>query len=189
MICLYLPDHQSSFDLQLLDSHYLARSMIRPCYRGRIWLSAPQLVNLVLEGQPIMVNKSSNVVMFELRETFNRAGIIFNWKPEFGIRAFGINRSILRWVELTKSKLLIRYKSEATQKEYWINHDALRNFVQNNNCEFKVSDTKFVYNIPLALFRSKPIFSGAINESEWNKTGSDYFGIFLYNSLKKHSHN
>ena len=116
---------------------------------------------LVLEGQTVLFNKNSKVVILELENIFNRAGIIFDWKHELGVRAFGVNYSILKFVEMSKSKLLINYKSVESKTEYWINYDVMRNFVNNNNCEFRTSG-KIIYNIPLSLFRSKPIFSGIV---------------------------
>lgn len=128
----------------------------------------PPISNLyktILEGQEVFVNKQAKVVILELNKIFNRAGIIFNWNPEFKTQAFGINFSILRLIELTKSKLLIKYNSNESKKEYWINYDTLRNFVENNNCEFRVAKNEIICNIPLVLFKPKPIFSGVTIES------------------------
>lgn len=142
------------------------RAFMRPCFQVRgdlMTLTDPPISNLyriTLEGQDVTVNKQAKVIILELREVFRRAGIIFNWKDELGWQAFGVNKSILRLIELTKSKLLINFHSDKSKKEYWINYDVLRNFVENNNCEYKVSKDNIIYNIPLALFKSKPIFSG-----------------------------
>lgn len=120
----------------------------------------PQISKSILEGQEIIINRTSKVVILELREIFNHAGSIFEWDPKFGSQAFGVNRSILRLIELTKSKLLINYKSQETKKEYWINHDKLKQFILKNKCEFRVGKgSKLLCNIPLVLFKSKPIFS------------------------------
>lgn len=124
----------------------------------------PPISNLyrtVLEGQEIFVNKQAKVVILELKEVFRKAGIIFNWPDKYGWQAFGVNRSILRLVDLTKSKLLINFHSGESKKEYWINYDTLRSFIEQNKCEFKVSKNEYIINIPLVLFKPKPIFSGA----------------------------
>lgn len=113
-----------------------------------------------LEGQEVIVNRQSKVVILELHEVFRKAGIIFEWADKYGWQAFGVNRSILRLVDLTKSKLLINFHSDQSKKEYWINYDTLRDFVEKNRCEFKVSKNEYVINIPIVLFKSKPIFSG-----------------------------
>lgn len=113
-----------------------------------------------LEGQEVFINKTAKVVILELNHVFRKAGIIYDWNDEYGWQAFGVNRSILRLVELTKSKLLINFHSGKSKKEYWINHDTLRNFIEHNKCEYKVSKGEYIINIPLALFKPKPIFSG-----------------------------
>ena len=117
-----------------------------------------------LEGQTVSVNKNSKVVILELREVFRKAGIIFNWKDEYGWQAFGVNRSILRLIELGQYKLLINFHSDKSKKEYWIDPYTLRNFVENNKCVYNPKG-KNIFNIPLTLFKPKPIFSGATNES------------------------
>lgn len=123
----------------------------------------PPISNLYkvrLEGQEVFVNKQAKVVILELNQVFRKAGIIFNWADQYGWQAFGVNRSILRLVDMTKSKLLINFHSDQSQKEYWINYDTLRTFIENNKCEFKVSKNEYIINIPLVLFKPKPIFSG-----------------------------
>ena len=137
---------------------YLAGSL-RPFW-GCILLSASHLYKTKLEGQEVTINKDSKVVILELKQVFRKAGKIFEWKDEFGLHAFGVNRSILRLVDLTKSKLLINFHSDESQKEYWINYDILRQFIENNKCEFKVSNKEYIINIPVVLFKPKPIFSG-----------------------------
>ena len=126
-------------------------------------LADPPISNLYktkLEGQEITINKDSKVVILELKQVIRKAGIIYNWEDKFGWQAFGVNRSILRLVDMTKSKLLINFHSDQSRKEYWINYDTLRDFIQKNKCEFKVSKNEFIINIPLVLFKEKPIFSG-----------------------------
>lgn len=118
-----------------------------------------------MEGQQVFINKSAKVVILELRQVFNKAGKILNWDDKYGLQAFGINKSILLLIEFTKSKLLINFHSDKSKKEYWISHDELRKFVENNNCKYKVAHNNIIYNIPLVLFRPKPVFSGEINES------------------------
>ena len=118
---------------------------------------ASDLYRCELEGQPVTVNKVSRVVILELREVFNKAGIIFEWKPEYGWQAFGLNASILRLVELGRYKLLINFHSNQSKKEYWISHDELRKFVENTKCVKKINGVK-IFNVPLVLFREKPTF-------------------------------
>jgi hypothetical protein len=113
-----------------------------------------------LEGQEVFVNKESRVLILELKEVFRKAGIIFKWKDELGWQAFGINTSILRLVEMGKYKLLINFHSQESKKEYWIDPFTLRDFVEHYNCMKKINGVK-IYNIPLVLFKPKPIFSGA----------------------------
>ena len=108
-----------------------------------------------LEGQKVTVNKSSKVVILELREVFRKAGIIFKWKDELGWQAFGLNVSILRLVELGQYKLLIHFHSKESKKEYWIDPYTLRDFVDHYPCMKKINGVK-IFNIPLVLFKEKP---------------------------------
>lgn len=117
------------------------------------------LYKVILEGQEVIVNKNSKVVILELREVFRKAGIILNWADRYGWQAFGVNASILRLIELGRYKLLINFHSKESKKEYWIDHYILRDFVENNETVFKQKGKK-IFNIPVALFKPKPIFSG-----------------------------
>ena len=108
-----------------------------------------------LEGQDVTVNKSSKVVILELREVFRRAGIIFKWKDELGWQAFGLNKSILLLVELGQYNLLINFHSKESKIMYWIDPYTLRDFVDHYNCMKKINGVK-IFNIPLSLFKTKP---------------------------------
>jgi len=118
------------------------------------------LYKVNLEGQDVIVNKSSKVVILELREVFRRAGIIFKWKNELGWQAFGLNASILRLIELGSYKLLINFHSNESKKMYWIDPFTLRDFVDHNTCMKQINGVK-IFNIPIVLFKEKPTFSGA----------------------------
>ncbi len=124
-------------------------------------LTDPPLYNKSHNGQKFFFNQSSKVVILELREIFNHAGKIFQWDEKYGMTAFGINQNIIQFVLGTKSKLLIHYYSNDTKKEYWINHDVIKNFVTKNNNKKTLRGTNIILNnIPLSLFVSKPVFSG-----------------------------
>lgn len=123
-------------------------------------MSLVPISNLKLDGQQVFFNSLSKVVIVEIQKPFMQAGNILNWDPRFGSPGFGINKSILDFVTKTKSKLLIKCQ-ESDQKEYWINYDSLKNFIDNNNCGYTVSG-KFLFIIPWLCFKSKPYFSGTV---------------------------
>lgn len=116
-----------------------------------------------MEGQNTSFNIQSKVLITDLRETFARAGIIFNWGSNYSQDAFGINKTIIQFVIGTEAKLLIHYHTGLTKKEYWINYDTLRDFITSNNNLFRVGNDKLIHNIPLSLFKPKPSFSGDIS--------------------------
>ena len=121
------------------------------------------LFSKTLEGQQFIINTHSKVLIIEIHEQFNRAGLIFNWKKEYGKKAFGINKSIINLIIKNKLKLLIHFHTKEEKKEYWINYDVIDDFIKNNNNEFKVNDSKLIHNIPCDLFHTKPNFSGVKN--------------------------
>lgn len=87
------------------------------------------------------------------------AGKILNWNLSlYGSPGFGVNKSIIRYVIQNKLNLLIKHDS-GSQKEFWLSHDHIRDFMKHNNTEYKVK-TKFVHVLPWKLFHSKPYFSG-----------------------------
>lgn len=115
---------------------------------------------LKLEGQKFKFNESSGVVIFEITQPFMTAGRMLGWSSEFGIPGFGINRSIIKFVQQRRIKLLIRVLSAPGNKEYWINHSTLTDFIKHNISEYTVSG-KTINVIPWVLFVAKPNFSGA----------------------------
>lgn len=101
----------------------------------------------------------SKVVIMDLDKMFRHARQKLEWDEEYGDPAFGINRSIVNLVIGSRMKLLIRFSPDPNS-EYWINYDRLRDFKKSVYCITFVSPTVQVYNIPVSLFRSKPVFSG-----------------------------
>jgi len=113
-------------------------------------------------NQTFHFNKSSKVVILELREKFHYAGKIFSWDDKFELEAFGINTNIIQFVLGTKAKLLINYHSSETKKEYWINYDIILKFIRSHNNIKHIPDSNVrLNNLPCSLFKEKPIFSGA----------------------------
>ena len=96
----------------------------------------------------------------DLAEMFRHAGQKLNWNEKYGNLAFGINRSIVNLVINAQLKLLIHFLP-FPNSEYWINYDVLRDFKNSVHCLSYVTKTIQVYNIPVSLFKSKPVFSGA----------------------------
>jgi len=111
----------------------------------------------VIEGQHVLINSQAGVIILEIEEPFMKAGKLLNWDLSlYGSPGFGINKSIINMVLNYKFKMLIRH---GTEREFWLNHDKLRDFIKNNNTEYKVK-SKFIDVIPWKLFTSKPSFSG-----------------------------
>ena len=121
----------------------------------------PSQISLkVIEGQQVLINMESGVIILEIDEPFMKAGKLLNWDLSvYGSPGFGINKSIINLVLNHKFKMLIRHDT-GTQKEFWLNHDNLKNFLINHNTEYKVK-SKWINVIPWKLFHSKPNFSGA----------------------------
>ncbi len=95
----------------------------------------------------------------DLAEMFRHARQKLNWNEQYGDLAFGINKSIIDFVINAKMKLLVHFLPDPNS-EYWINYDTLRDFKNSVYCLSYVSKTVQVYNIPVSLFRDKPVFSG-----------------------------
>lgn len=113
----------------------------------------PQI--LKLEGQSFVFNPESKTVVLEITQPFMKAGELLGWKSEFGSPGLGINKSIIKFVEQSKSHLLVRVLSNSNDNQYWINHDEIKQFVRNNYSEYVVSG-KTINVIPWKLFTTKP---------------------------------
>lgn len=111
-------------------------------------------------GQEMIFNKNSKVVIIELRKKFNYAGRIFNWGLGYSNEGFGINSNIIQFVLGTKSKLLIHYQTSETNTEYWIKWDLIQEFIKSHNHIKNIENVKII-NVPVSLFQNKPAFSGA----------------------------
>lgn len=122
----------------------------------------PQIYLKTIEGQKILFNNTSNVVIIELREVFHHAGEKLNWNEKYGKLGFGINLGIVDFVIKRKCVLLVRHKG-FENIEYWIRYDTLKEFKKNNNFLTKIYDT-YLYNIPIKLFSTKPSFLGMLND-------------------------
>ena len=112
---------------------------------------------LKLEGQEFIYNEESKTVVIEITQPFMKAGQILAWDSQFGVPGLGINKSIIKFTEQSKSKLLVKVLSNPGNKDYWINHDKIRDFIKNHNSEYSVSG-KTINVIPWILFSSKPNF-------------------------------
>ena len=110
---------------------------------------------LTLEGQEFVYNEESHTVVLEITQPFMKAGELLRWKSEFGTPGLGINKSIIKFVEQSKSHMLVRVLSNSNQNQYWINHDEIKQFVRNNYSEYVVSG-KTINVIPWKLFATKP---------------------------------
>jgi len=120
------------------------------------------LIHKKIEGHDVIINLDSKVLIMDLAEMFRHARQKLQWDEKYGNFAFGINRSIINLVIGAELKLLIHFLPD-DKSEYWINYDALRDFKKSVNCMTFVSKTVQVYNIPVSLFRTKPVFSGVIH--------------------------
>jgi hypothetical protein len=110
---------------------------------------------LTLEGQEFVYNEESHTVVLEIIQPFMKAGELLGWNSSFGLPGLGINKSIIKFVEQSKSHLLVRVLSNSNQNQYWINHDEIKQFVRNNYSEYVVSG-KTINVIPWKLFAPKP---------------------------------
>lgn len=113
-----------------------------------------------IDGQKIIFNPESNVLIFDITTPFRSAGKFLGWKSEYGTPGIGINDGICYFVNDKRCKLLVNVLSAPGNKAYWINYDKLRSFIKNNNTHWRVSKKKYIHVIPWKLFTSKPNFSG-----------------------------
>lgn len=115
---------------------------------------------ITYNGQEMIFNKNTNVVIIELREKFHYAGRIFNWDSKYEMEAFGINTKIIQFVLGTKSRLLINFNSSETKEMFWIKWNTIKDFINKNNNVKNLESNVRLNNIPVNLFVPKPFFSG-----------------------------
>ena len=121
-------------------------------------------IHTEIDGQQVIFNPESNVLIFNIITPFKSAGKLLGWKQEFGTLGLGINKGICHFVNDKKCKLLVNVLSAPANKAYWINHDKLRSFIKNNNTQWRVSKKKYIHIIAWRIFSSKPNFSGDVQK-------------------------
>lgn len=94
---------------------------------------------LNLEGQKVTFNEEAKTLFFTIGEPFYSAGRILDW-PQRGIErenwGIGLNGSIVKFIQLYKSHLVVRVADE--NQSCWIYYDTLKDFMLNNMCEYTI---------------------------------------------------
>jgi len=103
------------------------------------------------EGQEIEYSLASHVVRTTIEEPFYKAGKIFGWEGR--TPGLGINDKIIKFLKKMKSVLIVHVSS--ANEDYWINYPTLKNWIDNNNCQYRVRNNVIVYVIPWNLFKKK----------------------------------
>lgn len=90
---------------------------------------------MILEGQCIQYNPMIKTAYATIQEPFYSAGKKLGWsKPGPGL---GLNQSIIDFVMKRECHLVVKIGISNTQ--YWIYYDRLKQFLENNNCDYTVS--------------------------------------------------
>lgn len=109
----------------------------------------------LLDGQQIIYVEDSKVVRFAIHEPFFKAGHILGWDiSRFGSVGLGINHAIIKFLERSRSKLIIHIDSESY--DCVITYDALSKFIKNEKNWYPAGGKKFVHVIPLSLYKGYP---------------------------------
>ena len=114
-------------------------------------MSLQPIVRKDLGGQQIVYNPNSKTVRFSILTPFMMAGHKLNWDiTKFGSVGLGINHSILKFLERTKSTLIVHIDSD--NYDCVIKYDDLSKFIKHNNNEWRTGN-QFIHVIPLQLCR------------------------------------
>jgi len=103
------------------------------------------------QGQEIQYSLSTHTVRTTIDEPFYKAGKIFGWEGK--TPGLGINEKIIKFVKKIRATLIVHVSS--ANEDYWINFPTLKNFIDNNNCQYRVRNNVLVYVINWQLFRKK----------------------------------
>ena len=101
-----------------------------------------------LGGQQIFFNAERKLAKTTINQPFYKAGKILNWHNSFGSVGLGLNKQIISFIIKTKSYLIIRVEEES--KEYFINYDKIKEFIDHNNTLYKAGKVT-VHVIPWSL--------------------------------------
>lgn len=105
-----------------------------------------------LDGQEITYIEDKKVVRFSIHTPFEKAGHILGWNiDEFGSWGLGINHAIIKFIERSKSTLVIHIDSAGY--DCLIKYDTLIQFIKNHNNEYKAGGKKIVHVIPIKIFK------------------------------------
>lgn len=89
----------------------------------------------ILSGQPIQYNPETKTAFTVINEPFYSAGKKLGWKnPDPGI---GLNQSIIDFILKRKCHLVV--KVDISGHCYWIYHDRLKQFMDQNNCDYTIN--------------------------------------------------
>lgn len=82
-----------------------------------------------------MYNHERKMAKTTIFEPFKTAGRKLNWSDKSA--GLGFNKSIIDFVMKTQCHLVVFVESAG--HDYFINHDQLKQFIENNNCDYTVS--------------------------------------------------
>ncbi len=90
---------------------------------------------MILEGQAIQYNSMIKTAYVTINEPFYSAGKKLGWKhPDPGL---GFNHSIIDFVMKRQCHLVVKIGISGVS--YWIYYDRLKQFLENNNCDYHIS--------------------------------------------------
>jgi len=85
-------------------------------------------------SQRFVYNLDSRIGKTTIAEPFMKAGKILGWGDSSP--GLGFNKTMLSFIIRMRLRFVVFV--ESTDKEYWITHENLKRFIENNNTEYKV---------------------------------------------------
>jgi len=110
------------------------------------------MTSITFEGQLIEYNHNSKVARTTIHEPFYSAGKKLGWKNKSP--GIGLNQTLIKFVLKTHCRLVVFVLS--ADRNYWITSEKLRDFMQRNNCDWKVAGNTWLKVFDWKLFTYKP---------------------------------
>jgi len=107
------------------------------------------MTEAILDGQKINYNSESKIMATTIETPFFSAGkkLGWRWQPQ----AVGLNLKVIQFLLSTKFTLVVYI--EHYHHSYFFPYDKLKDYLQNNECDYKIRDTVLKV-IPIELFTS-----------------------------------
>ena len=108
--------------------------------------------NFILGGQQVFYDDLGKTLYASIQEPFKKAGHILGWT--IPCAGFGFNKEIINFIKTRRCHFVVNVLSEG--KFYWIDHDKLFDFIENNNTSYILSNSNVVTVISWKKFIHVP---------------------------------